>query len=463
MSVVGDVGSVLIAGGRVVDPSQGLDEVSDVLVRDGVVEAIGEGIAAESADVVVRADGLLVTAGFVDLHVHFGEPGEESAETIESGANAAARGGFTTVHLLPDTDPPLDDASLVRFVRARARQGCGVRVKPLGAATRGRDGTELTEFAALLESGVSAFTDAPRSIENAATMRRALEIAKDLGTVIVQQPMDKDLAGSGVMHEGEVSIRLGLHGIPRIAEATQAARDAALAHATGGRVHFAMVSNAETVEVVRQAKQRGAPVTAGVSVEHLTCTHEMVAGDGLAYRTQAKLLPPLCEERDRLALIEGLRDGTIDAVTSGHRPCSASSKDSLFDSAASGVAGLESAFGVLVTELAERGELTMGEVVSKLTVGPSAVFAGRHGEAGTLEVGRRADLCLHAIGGDWVFDAEACASRSGNSLWDGRRLRARTVATAVGGRAVYVDRGWAWSGGGEGVMRWAGEAATLEV
>ncbi|MEM9083396.1 MAG: dihydroorotase [Planctomycetota bacterium] len=428
--------SVLIKGGTVCDPSQGIHDQRDVLILDGRVAEIAPGIDESKAagGEVIDAAGLVVSPGFVELRAHFREPGGESAETIETGALAAAHGGYTTVLCAPNTSTVIDDPSLVRFITARAAQACGVRIRPVAAATRGLEGTELTDFASLLESGAVAFSDADHSIANAATLRRALESAGDLGAVVIEQCENRELTGSGVMHEGVVALRLGLHGIPRMSESTQVARDAAIAHAAGGRLHISQLSCADSVEVVRDAKRRGTPITAEVSPHHLTMIDEAVAGAGYGYNTSAKVRPPLRQESDRKALVEGLEDGTIDCIATCHAPHTEASKNTVFDQAPFGIIGLESAFPVLYTQFVRSGRWTLDFLIEKLTIAPARVL---NLEVGSLVTGAPGDVVMLRLGQPSVFDESALASKSKNCPWLGETMMAAIERTIVGGQCVY--------------------------
>lgn len=432
--------SILLRGGRVIDPARGLAEARDVLIQSGRISLVSAEIAPERGGRVIDVSGMVVVPGFVDLRAHLREPGNEGDETIETGAMAAARGGFSTVLCAANTKPVIDDPSIVRFIRARAAQACGTRIRPLASVTRGRAGKELTDFGSLRDSGAAGFSDAPGTLRNAATLRRALESARDLGAVIIEQCQDDSLTGSGVMHEGPVSVRLGLHGIPRTSESTVVARDAMLALATGGRLHISQVSNFESVETIRQFKARGAPITAEVSPHHLTMTDEAVGAGAGPYNTNAKVLPPLCEERDRRALVEALEDGTIDCIATCHAPHRASSKDNVFDAAPFGIIGFESAFAVLHAQFVASGRWTLEFLIEKLTAAPASVL-GEAGRLGTMVPGLAADIAVLDVGEPYTFDRSLLASRSRNCPWLGETMSACVVLTLVDGRPTWDERG----------------------
>lgn len=426
--------SLLIRNATIVDPSQNLRERSDIAIRDGVIEGIGAGLDPSAFDEVLDADGLTAIPGLVDIHAHLREPGGEGAETIATGVRAAARGGFTTVFAMPNTSPVCDSPHIVRHAIDRAREAGNVRVLPVASVTRGLAGEELCDYAALLDAGAGAFSDDGRPVASAGVMRRAMQCIADLGAVILDHCEDMSLTGSGVMHEGEVSIRLGLPGIPRSSEATNAARNCALSLETGARLHICHVSNRETVAAIRFFRDRGAPITAEVSPHHLTLTDEAVARLG----TMAKMKPPLCDESDRQALIEALEDGTIDCIATDHAPHAASSKKTTMDEAPFGIIGMEAAFPVLHREFVTPGRWTLGFLVERMTSVPARVVGL---DAGRLRPGSRADVTLIRTGVECDFDEGRLGSKSRNCPWLNERMDLEVAATIAGGRIEHRDAG----------------------
>jgi len=447
------VSSLLIRNGRVLDPASGLDMASgDILIEDGRIAAVGPDLTERASTgsartdlKVIDASGLVVCPGFVDLHTHLRDPGFEYKETIETGTRAAARGGFTTVCAMPNTEPPIDSRSVVDYVLGRAAEAGVVRVLPIGCVTKGRAGTQLAELGELAEAGCVAFSDDGAPVADAAVMRRALEYASTFDTPVVDHCEDPQLAG-GVMHEGWVSTRLGLQGIPAASEESAIARDLALAAQTGARLHIAHVSTAGGVELVRRAKAAGVRVTAEVTPHHLALTHEAVmhreGESGLAYDTNAKMYPPLRRPEDVAACIEGLRDGTIDAVATDHAPHAVQEKLCEFDAAAFGMSGLETAFALAMTAV-EIGALSLERLVEALTIGPVRALGldRRVPGLGTLAVGASGDVVLLDPKREWLVDPEAFASKGKNTPLGGRRLRGQVVATAYAGEVVHALAG----------------------
>ncbi|MBL8745837.1 MAG: dihydroorotase [Phycisphaerae bacterium] len=429
--------SILISGGTVVDPSQGMHARRDVLIEEGRIAAVAEHIATERARRTIDASGLFVCPGFIDLHCHLREPGGSASETIASGSAAAAAGGFTTVFCMPNTNPVCDSPVVVKYILVRSREAASIRVIPVAAVTRDQKGEQLADLGALKAAGAGAFSDDGRPVSNAMVMRRALTYAHMLDMPVFDHAEDLSLTADGVMHEGNISLRLGLKGIPRSSEATIVARDCALSYETGGRLHICHVSNRDSVAAIRHWKARGAPVTAEVSPHHLTLTDEAVcAGEG--YRTDAKMKPPLCSEDDRKSLIEALEDGTLDCIATDHAPHSPPSKDALFQDAPFGIIGFESAFAVLYTGFVALGRWTLDFLIDKLTKAPADVLGA---EWGTLGTGSPADVTLLKLGEEFVFDLSRVRSLSRNSPWIGKPCSGRVVATLAEGRPVFTDHG----------------------
>lgn len=425
--------NVIIRNAQVIDPSQGIVGRYDIAVSDGRITELARSIEPGEGAHVIEAKGLTAVAGFVDLGTHLREPGGETAETIASGTRAAAAGGFTTVLTMANTDPVCDSETGVHYIVSRAKGTGSVNVLPIAAVTLGQRGEELTNFGKLLAAGAVCFSDSPRSLMNAEIMRRALEYTKMLGVPIFEHCEDANLASGGVMHEGLTSIRLGLKGIPRVAESTMVARNVALAEHSGGHIHICHVSSRDSVEAIRAGKRNGVRVTAEVTPHHLTMTDEAVLG----YNTMAKMKPPLRSESDRLALIEGLEDGTIDCISTDHAPHSGSSKESVFDAAPFGVIGLESAFALLYTRFVATGRWTLDFLIEKLTLGPARVI---NRPLGTLARGSAADIALLQLGTPYVFGREQLCSKSANCPWLGETFSGRVVATLVGGEVAYQNK-----------------------
>ena len=425
---------IRIRGGRVLDPARGIDRVQDLWLDQGRVAGLGEDAPAalrNRTDVeVFDATGAIVAPGLVDIHVHLREPGQEEKETIETGTAAAARGGFTTVACMPNTSPPLDDRPHVEYVVRRARESGLARVLPIAAVTKGQMGEALTEMEDLVDAGAVAFSDDGKPVKNAEIMRRALELTRPLGVPIIQHAEDPDLKGTGVMHEGWVSTRLGLKGIPDAAESVMVARDALLAELTGGRVHVAHISAARTVDIIRRAKARGIRITGETTPHHLILTDEAVSG----YDTNTKMNPPLRSTRDREALIEGVVDGTIDCLATDHAPHTDIEKDNDFDAAPFGIVGLETALGIYLKALVDPKHLSLSDLILRMTRRPLEIL-GRAG--GTLEAGFEADVTVFDPAQQWTVRASDFASKSRNTPFDGWNLSGRILLTVVGGRVTY--------------------------
>jgi dihydroorotase len=419
----------VIRGGRVVDATG--DRVADVLVQGGVVAAVGRHV--EGAP-VLDAAGCMVVPGLVDLHVHLREPGDEEAETIETGARAAALGGFTAVVAMPNTEPPLDDAAVVASVLAAGREAM-CEVASSGCITKGRRGEELAPMGELYALGVRIFTDDGACVDEAGVMRRALEYAGALpGAVLAQHAEDPSLAGGGHMHEGAWSSRLGIPGRPEAAEATVVARDVMLAELTGAPVHFLHLSTAAGVALVRDAKERGVAVTAEVAPHHFTLTD----AECRTFDPAFKVHPPLRTDGDVAAIKAGIADGTIDAIATDHAPHVPEAKERPFEEAPPGMLGLETAFALTLTELVEPGVLALQDALACLSWQPAAI-AGLDGHGGPIEPGRPANLCVVDPAVRWEVDPSRLASRSRNTPYAGRKLTGRVRHTVLRGEPVVVD------------------------
>lgn len=420
---------LLIRGGRLLDPAEGVDLQGDILVDDGRIVAVAPLLAPENAE-VLDARGLVVCPGFVDPHAHLCEPGWEHRETIATGALAAAAGGYAAVCAMPDTDPPVDDPASVGFIVAAGRRARGARVFPAAAVSADRKGDHLTEFGEVVDAGAVAVTDAGRAVASSKLMRLALEYARSFDIPVLSHPEDADLARGGVMHEGVVSARLGLRGKPAAAEEIGAARDLALAAAAGGRLHLQRVSTAAAAELVRRAKADGVRVTAEATAHHLLLTHDAVA----SYGTEFKVDPPLRTTRDTEALCAALADGTIDCIATDHAPRHYDEKEQAFDDAPFGAVGFETAFAVLHTRLVATGMLELATLVERMSAGPSRAL-GVPGSA--LKQGEPADLALLDPAARWTVEPAAFLSKCRNTPFAGEEVVGRVVRTLVGGRTVW--------------------------
>lgn len=414
---------------RLIDPSQKLDEIGTLLIVDNQVAAMGKGIDIPADCETIDCQGKAILPGLIDMQVFTGEPGEEHRETLATASQAAAAGGVTAMVTMPNTNPVIDDAALVDFITRRARDTAIVRVHPMAALTKGCLGVHMTEFGLLREAGAVAFTDGDRAVMNALTMRRALSYAANFNALIVQHAMDQDLQSAGVMHEGELATRLGLAGIPAAAETTMIDRDLRLVELTGGRYHISQISSAESVATIRAAKKRGVRVSCGVSATHLMLNQNDVEN----YRSFAKLSPPLRDEEDRLALILGVADGTIDVVVSGHNPQDAEAKRQPFAQAAYGTVGVETLLAGLLT-LHHANELDLATLLACVTQRPAELLGL---DGGRLAVGDAADFTLVDLGEPWIVAADALRSKSQNAAIDRRKVQGRVYATYVNGEAVF--------------------------
>jgi dihydroorotase len=435
---------IVIRGGRVVDPVNGLDGLMDVLIEDGVIRSVdlgGNGGKArrgapggrspEEADRLIEAKGLVVCPGLIDMHVHLREPGREDAETIASGTAAAARGGFTGVACMPNTEPPNDSASVTEFILEEAAKHGVARVYPIGAISKGRKGQELAEIGELVAAGCVGISDDGSPVSSAGLMRRAMEYATMFDIPVIPHCEELSLSQGGVMHEGLVSTQIGLQGIPGIAEAVEVTRDILLAEFTGARLHLCHLSAGESVRALREAKARGVKVTAEVTPHHLALTEDAVRG----FNTNTKMNPPLRAAEDQAALREALADGTIDCIATDHAPHALAEKEQEYDYAPFGVTGLETCLGVVLTELYHGKVLTLAQIVERMSVAPARIL-GLKGK-GTLAPGTEADVTLLDPEREWVAEAKAMASKSKNSPFLGWELKGAPVMTIVGGKVVW--------------------------
>jgi dihydroorotase len=425
---------LLIKGGRIIDPSQKIDEVGNLLVAEGKIAWRGQGKPPQSDYEVLEAKGLVVCPGFIDLHSHLRQPGYEEKETIASGSHAASKGGFTTICCMPNTNPPLDNRTAIEYIKATAATEAVIRVLPIGCITKGRQGKELTEMGELAEAGVIAFSDDGEPALNSYIMRQALDYSRAFELPVTDHCEDTTLTEGGQMNEGTLSAKLGLRGIPNAAEDIIVARDLALAELTGGWIHIAHTTTAGAVELIRRAKEKGIKVTAEATPHHLTLTEERVIG----YNTNAKVNPPLRTEKDIEALIEGLNDNTIDIIATDHAPHTEGDKLCEFALAPFGISGLETALGSLM-KLVHKKKLSLVTLIAKLTSEPSKILGDRHGQLGTLAIGVPADVTIFDPDLEWVVDTKEFASKGRNTPLEGETLKGRVIATVYGGKIVYRD------------------------
>lgn len=423
---------LLLKKGRVFDPELGLDRESDVLIQEGRIARIEKGISDAHVDQCVDARGLLLTAGFIDLHSHLREPGEEHKEDFISSSESALAGGFTSVCAMPNTRPPNDSPSVTRLILSQTTRLGGVRVYPIGAITRGLQGEALTDIGELKDCGVVALSDDGRPVMNSRLMRRALEYGRTFELPIIQHAEDLTLSEGAVMNEGEFSTRLGLKGQPPQTESILVARDLALVELTGARYHVAHVSTRETVELVRAAKKRGLPITCEVTPHHLLLTDEAC----LDYNTYAKVNPPLRSHRDQIALWEGLRDGTIDCIATDHAPHSRGDKEIQFDCAAFGSTGFETALA-LGLQLVREKELTLERLIHSLTLAPAKALKL---PGGTLKEDSIADLAAIDLDHEWQLIPDEFHSKSKNSPFLGKQFRGKVRFTVLRGQMAFEDQ-----------------------
>ena len=444
---------VLIRGAHVLDPRERIDAPLDVLVRGGeIAELAAPGsLEAPAGAEVLDGDGRHLLPGFVDPHVHLRTPGQEHKEDFDSGTRAAAAGGFVAVVAMPNTDPAVDSAPVLRSLRDAARRKARVPVGFLAAVTRGLAGETLTEMAELRDAGALGFTDDGKPVHRAGILRKALQYQKLAGGIVALHEEDPTLSGRGVIHEGEVSARLGLAGIPSVSESTLIARDAALARYEDGRIHIQHLSARASVEAVAEAKARGVAITAEVTPHHLTLTDRALLGPhhaevGEAHRggvsgldTRLKMNPPLRTEADRRALVEGLRDGTIDCIATDHAPHAREEKEVPFEEAPMGTTGLETAFAALYTELVLPGVLPLALLVEKLGAGAALLSL----PVPRIAAGRPADIVLVDLTAEWEVGEAGYESRSENCCFAGRTLRGKVLATLAAGGVAYRERAFA--------------------
>jgi dihydroorotase len=422
---------ILIKGGRIIDPAVSRDETADLLIRAGKIAKAGTKPAADA--IIIDAAGMVVCPGFIDIHTHLREPGDEEKETIASGTRAAAKGGFTTVCCMPNTNPPLDNAAAIEFVNERAAETGLVRVLPIGCISQGRAGNIITEMCDMAGAGAVGFSDDGSPAATAVLLRHALEYCRDLDRPVMDHCEDTALTDGAQMNEGIIATRLGLKGWPAAAEEITVARDVALAEMTGGRLHICHATTAGVVDIVRRAKEKGIRVTCEVTPHHLTLTDEAVIG----YNTDAKVSPPLRTRKDIDALIVGLKEGVIDAIATDHAPHTEVDKLCEFGYAPFGISGLETALASALT-LVHAGKLPLELVISKLTCEPARIIGG-HNLSGTLKAGEAADVAVFDPNLSWTVNTREFASQGRNTPLAGQKLKGRVMATICRGELVYSD------------------------
>jgi dihydroorotase len=428
---------LLIKNGYVVDPAQGTNTGRNLFIEDGrVVGLLSHSDAVPEGCEVVDATGLVVAPGFIDMHVHLREPGHEYKETIASGAAAAVAGGFTTVCAMPNTSPVNDNGAVTRFVIEQAERAGLASVFPIGAITKNSDGTELAEMGEMKDAGIIAVSDDGRPVPTAGMMRRAMEYARGFDLLVIDHCEEKSLARGGVMHEGQWSLVLGMRGLPAAAEEVDAERNCLLAELTGARVHLAHVSTRGAIDAVRRAKAKGLSVTCEVAPHHWTLTDEAVG----EYDTNTKMSPPLRSQDHIEAILDGLRDGTVDAIATDHAPHHSDEKALEYDQAPFGIVGLETAVGLAMDRLVKEGVISLERLVELCATNPARVL--RLEDRGTFRAGARADLTIIDPEFAWTFDASRSKSKSRNTPFDGYAFRGGTVATIVAGRVVYLHPGF---------------------
>ncbi len=426
------MGSLLIEGGHIVDPSQSIDKKADLLILDGIIESVGDQIGTIEGIPKVDAKGKIVAPGLIDVHVHLREPGGEHKETIETGLTAAVSGGFTAVCAMPNTDPVIDDPAGIRFVIAQAERIAKARVYPLGAISKRQKGEKLAAIGEMVEAGAVGITDDGNPVMNGELMRRAMEYAKSLDIPVADHPEDLNFSELGTMNEGLVSTKLGLPGKPNIAEDIHIIRDILLAELTGSRIHLQHVSTAFGVEMIRQAKMRGVQVTAEATPHHLILTEKEVQG----YNTNAKMNPPLRTDRDREAVIEGFSDGTLCVYATDHAPHHYDEKERAFADAPNGIVGLETSLGIGLTWMVDKGVVNLPSLIDRMSCSPAKAFKL---PGGSLKKGVPGDVTVIDPNVSWTVDPSRFESKSQNTPFHGLELKGRASRTIVGGVTVWKE------------------------
>ncbi len=421
--------ALLIKNGRVIDPASEHDAIADVWIEDGAIKGVATGLSAAGAE-VFDATGLVVAPGFIDMHVHLREPGFEHSETIESGARAAAAGGFTSICPMPNTAPVNDSPTVTTYIIEKARRHAVVNVFPIGAITRGSKGEELAAIGSMRQAGAVAISDDGRPVMNAQLMRRAMEFARSFGMPVINHCEDLHLSAGGDMHEGVESVRLGLRGIPGSSEDVMVARDILLAEVTGARYHVAHISSRHSVEMVAFAKLKGLPVTSEATPHHLTLTDAGM----IPYDSNYKMKPPLRSARDVNAVVEGVVSGAIDAIATDHAPHAGSEKMQEFEKCPFGIIGLETALGIALEHLVHTGKISVYKLVELFTVNPARIVGIPRG---TLAAGAPADVTIFSTDQAWTYDVNKSLSKSRNSPFHGVSFRGGPVATIVNGQIIW--------------------------
>jgi dihydroorotase len=425
----------ILRGGRVVDPANGRDGIFDVLIDGERIAEVGKNLTAGGAEVIDVPAGLVICPGFIDMHVHLREPGQEHKETVATGVAAAVTGGFTAVACMPNTKPVNDNAGVTQLILQKAKEAGLARVYPIGAVSRGQKGEELADIAELKEAGCVAVTDDGLPVATAILARRALEYTSMFGMPMIEHCEDQSLKGDGVAHEGPIAASLGLRGIPGVAEAITAGRDILLAEMTGGHVHIAHMSAWTTIEAVRQGKSRGVKVTCEVCPHHFTLTDALLQAP-IPYDTNAKMNPPLREQRDVDAMIAGIKDGTVDVISTDHAPHHYDEKNVEFDRAPFGIVGLETAVSITLDRLVHPGIIGLPRMVELLSVNPAKILRV---PGGTLSAGAPADITIIAPDLPVKIDKTRLVSKSKNTPYDGWSFKGGVAATIVGGKVVYAN------------------------
>jgi len=421
--------ALLIKNGRVIDPASDHDGVADVWIEDGIIKGVGPGLSPAGAE-VFDATGLVVAPGFIDMHVHLREPGFEHAETIETGARAAAAGGFTSICPMPNTAPVNDSVTVTTYIVERARRHAVVNVFPIGAITKGSQGDELAAIGSMKQAGAVAISDDGRPVMNARLMRRAMEFARSFGMPVINHCEDLHLSAGGDMHEGAESVRLGLRGIPACSEDVMVARDILLAEVTGARYHVAHISSRHSVEMVAFAKLKDLTVTSEATPHHLT----LADTDIIPYDSNYKMKPPLRSTRDVNCVVEGVVSGAIDAIATDHAPHSGSDKMQEFEKCPFGIIGLETALGLALEHLVHGKKISLTRLVELFTINPARILGI---DRGTLNPGAPADVTVFSTDRKWTYDVNQSFSKSRNSPFDGTSFRGGPVATIVSGKIVW--------------------------
>lgn len=421
----------LLKGGHVIDPANALDEIADVLIENGKIKAVGADLPAKGAE-IIDVTGKLVTPGLIDMHVHFREPGQEAKEDFASGSMAAAAGGYTTVATMPNTSPVVDTAALVRSLQKRAAEAACVHIEIIGALTKGQKGAELAELGDMTAAGAVAFSDDGHFVERAKVLLNGFDYLRAFDKIIINHDEEPTLVEGGLMNEGHRSAMLGMKGRPTVSEDIAVARDILLAEYADARVHVAHISSGRAVDLVRQAKKRGVKVTAEVTPQHVTMTEDCVSISD----SSTKINPPLRSQADTEAMLAGLKDGTIDMVVTDHSPHAQEEKDQEYCYAPSGFPGLETALGVMLTDLYHTGRLSLPEIIEKMAWAPARVFGL---EAGSLSKGMPADITVIDPELSWIVDDKNFYTKGSHSPFIGRQLKGKAVMTLVDGKIVMQD------------------------